>query len=419
MIKKYSLEQYLKYTLLFLCCTFYFFWLPLNKLSGVSFALLIVFSLIYVFLYDRSLLLNKVIVLSFIAVVYLYFSTWFRISILEEFARFKYSEILASFFVFIFIGLVMSLRENYKNIVFLSLVLGVLFYLALNFDAKELIRAFNGVRVDFDIRNAQHTGVVFLLIAFICLFIIEVKSKFVAITFFMLFFILMLFAQVRAIILGLVFSGFIYVLLAILYKKRTKIIQAFLFLLVVSVLIFSFQKDNVVNRMSSQSSDLQALSLYLDGKNTRLTSSVIRVRSWEVGLDWFLEKPLLGHGAGALQRLIENNNMFKNAFKGKFGHLHNSYLEILIAYGLVGFLFYFSIIVILIWDFIKKLNSQDLELLENKKFLFFIFFIPAWLVANFFESYFFYSSGVYINSLFFGYLFYINYLEDGDAPYER
>lgn len=399
-----------EFVLVVFCCFFYFFYLPISKLSSISLALLVVFGAFYFIIHRKDILSSKLFVLIFFTVVYLYLSTWVRLEIFDHPVRFKYAEDLASFFIFIFVGLSLGFNGRAKQAILYSLILGVLFYFIINFDSNDWVQAFNGVRVDFNIRNAQHTGVIFCLLAFVSLFLLNLK--YIKYVLFVAFFALMLFAQVRAIILGLAISGFIYLFLSVLFKSKRQVFYLLVSALIVALFLFLFQKENIVNRMSLDSSDLQALSLYLDGEKASTTSSVIRVMSWEIGFGWFKEKPLLGHGSGAINYLIDSNDVFKNVFKGRFGHLHNSYLELVIAYGLVGLLLYLSVAILLVYNYVKKILTYDELLIKNKDFLFLIIFLPTWLVANFFESYIFYSSGVYINSLFFGYLFYIAYMKN-------
>jgi len=57
---------------------------------------------------------------------------------------------------------------------------------------------------------------------------------------------------------------------------------------------------------------------------------------WSANWGWFKEKPLIGFGAGASDRMTE-------ALPGRgAGHPHNDYLRILVDYGLVGFVLWMS-----------------------------------------------------------------------------
>lgn len=402
-------KEIYSYFIIFLSSMMYLFWLQDNKVAGISLALLVLFSLPYVFI---NLRFNKVILLSFVAILYLYISTYYRVKFIgDDAVRFKYTEILASFFIFISVGIAMGISRYGKKIIVYSLLLGAIIYLLTIYNVADWKSVLNGSRVDFGIRNAQHSGSVFLLLFLVSLLITDLKNKAVIYTLSFLFFILMLAGQVRAILLGLVVASCIYLVFSLFSKNIKRVVYFLIFILFLVLLVFILQKDNVKNRISYKSYDLQSLSLYLDSDKIVLTSSVIRFLSWEKGVSWFLEKPLLGHGSGKLTSLIENDVLFQKQFKGKFGHLHNSYLELLIAYGLIGFLLFFSVISVLVYDFITKLRSEKESLIKNNKFIFFLFFGTVWSVANFFESYIFYSSGVYINTFFFGYLFYVAYFE--------
>jgi O-antigen ligase len=57
---------------------------------------------------------------------------------------------------------------------------------------------------------------------------------------------------------------------------------------------------------------------------------------WSANWGWFKEKPLIGFGAGASDRMTE-------ALPGRgAGHPHNDYLRILVDYGLVGFVLWMT-----------------------------------------------------------------------------
>jgi O-antigen ligase len=57
---------------------------------------------------------------------------------------------------------------------------------------------------------------------------------------------------------------------------------------------------------------------------------------WSANWGWFKERPLIGHGAGASDRLTD-----ALPFHGA-GHPHNDYLRILVDYGIVGFVLWIT-----------------------------------------------------------------------------
>lgn len=70
-----------------------------------------------------------------------------------------------------------------------------------------------------------------------------------------------------------------------------------------------------------------------------LTSSTYRLHLWRFGLHRWLERPLLGHGPGSSQILVDQAKRpeLTNPESGlAYDHLHNAYLELLNQLGLVG-----------------------------------------------------------------------------------
>jgi O-antigen ligase len=63
---------------------------------------------------------------------------------------------------------------------------------------------------------------------------------------------------------------------------------------------------------------------------------------WSANWGWFTQRPLIGHGAGASDRLTA-------ALPGRgAGHPHNDYLRILVDYGIVGFVLWMTAFIALL-----------------------------------------------------------------------
>lgn len=59
------------------------------------------------------------------------------------------------------------------------------------------------------------------------------------------------------------------------------------------------------------------------------------------GIDWFLEKPLLGHGINCFRVLSDQTLMFA----GKNFYAHNNYIELLVGVGIIGFIIYYLFLI--------------------------------------------------------------------------
>ncbi len=69
------------------------------------------------------------------------------------------------------------------------------------------------------------------------------------------------------------------------------------------------------------------------------TSIGFRLLMWQVGLERWLERPLTGWGPGSTEMLLTQSKvamLHRKSGKSLFSHLHNTYLEVLLKFGLVG-----------------------------------------------------------------------------------
>lgn len=91
------------------------------------------------------------------------------------------------------------------------------------------------------------------------------------------------------------------------------------------------------------------------GEATRYTNDAwIRLAYTKLGLNLFLQNPVLGIG-------IANANIYTNMYYGHDHYLHNNYIELLACGGLVGFLFYYSFFIYLLYTFWKCRQIRDRE----------------------------------------------------------
>lgn len=81
-------------------------------------------------------------------------------------------------------------------------------------------------------------------------------------------------------------------------------------------------------------------------------SSMIRMSLVQLGIDLFKEHPILGIG-------IDNPRLFTYAAVGQTYYLHNNYVEILSAGGLVGAIIYYSIYIRLLVSYLKRRDFND------------------------------------------------------------
>ena len=180
-------------------------------------------------------------------------------------------------------------------------------------------------------------------------------------------------------------------------------------LVLVAGLLTWSAKEIVYDRVVAENATISVL-LAGNLQDLPFSSTGIRVHSWLESLKWIAEKPVTGWGKGARSDVIKLATQFPDNIRASYGHLHNGYLEILLGFGAVGFIF-----LCLFWGVllrrIKFAADKDLYAFALYSSVFF-------LVMNMFESFLVKSSGIFAVSLFMaaGYSQYLARTADSKPP---
>ena len=167
------------------------------------------------------------------------------------------------------------------------------------------------------------------------------------------------------------FSFFILITLFIFYryKLNIKMILLNFFLLSTFITLIYLTSSNFNNRIHMIKSDV---STVLESKDYN-TSIGARIGFWIIAKEIFLENPIFG--VGIADNIKEKNHIIETekndnfSFVKKLEHFHNSYLEILTQFGIVGLFLFFSIIYNL---FKLKINNTSMNLLKNITIIIFL-----------------------------------------------
>ncbi len=270
---------------------------------------------------------------------------------------------------------------------------------------QEFQLALNNQRIDAGTMNAQHAAMIsgILLIGGLALFIQLAQSRQRKYTFALaaiylvtsgLFF---LFAtQTRGVWLGTAIASVVIIALYFFLtkKSRSRSLSKLSLLAILTVLLCGVTlalNSNLANRIHNEGSSLE---LVLEGKIDQLPldSTGVRVRSWYYAIPWIAQKPWFGWGPDGSKLIMQESAALPESLKSKFGHLHNTYLDILAQYGFFGLLLYFAL---LIWLLMHIATSYYQGAMPLSAFLFGAGTLIYWLFINFFESYIFFSSGKY------------------------
>ncbi len=271
---------------------------------------------------------------------------------------------------------------------------------------QSLSKLCAGQRVDFDIYNAQHGALFFGLVIIFCISGFSQRdpnepivswSNALLLLAGLVSLIGVVGTQGRAAILALFVCGMVAVVQTILknryiFRDTATMLKGFLVLALITGMLTWSAKEILDNRVIIEETTVQML---LSGNLEEIPfdSNGIRIHSWAQSLNWIVERPVTGWGLKARSDVIQLGGRFPDNLKAAgWGHLHNGYLEILLGFGAVGFVFLCVLWVVLLRR-IKLAASNDLYAFALYSSIFF-------LVLNMFESFFIYSSGEFTISLF-------------------
>lgn len=275
---------------------------------------------------------------------------------------------------------------------------------------QEIWHGLSGGRVDFGVRNAQHVAMLFgvLFITFCALCINDLINKSVSwfkTSLYLLLAVVSLIAviitQTRAVWLALAAVLCCFVLYCFCRSiQRGGSFKSFAILAIVLVGVFAtLSVTNLSNTFEKRiGHELSNITIALSGSDQYRsnTSTGIRLDTWYESLDWISERPVFGWGGNGRDLVVKHTDRLSEENKKIFRHLHNSYLDTLVNFGLLGLLtlvllfYYLGYITI---DLYKKKIITKTVIVTSSLLLIFTG------IVNCFESYMYYSSGTHVLAL--------------------
>tara|TARA_R110002110_G_scaffold43803_2_gene135665 strand:+ start:26248 stop:27579 length:1332 start_codon:yes stop_codon:yes gene_type:complete len=273
----------------------------------------------------------------------------------------------------------------------------------------EIARGFAGERVDFGLRNAQHTAM-FFGAAFLSLYALALsrigQQRLPRLTLALLALALLLtgagvmITQTRGIWLGTAIGIAVISLLKMRILARRRqwtaaralpiLLAATALLTLATVLAIQlFGKFEEGRGTFDQLESLEVEALQYD-------SVGIRVRYWIYGLPWILERPATGWGINGSHLISQRSEALTPELKLIYTHLHSSYLDLAAQYGLPGVLLFLGLV---LWLLLQSRRAWQRQAMPDATFLFIAGFTVFWLIINLFEAYMLYSSGRYLLNL--------------------
>jgi O-antigen ligase len=364
--------------------------------------------LLVVFIYALSLNFKKLkhekVFILLLATLIIQTASWYNsLSIIPTYASSGPAlDRLAKLFLFIPMAIVIGGREkviiSLWGAYFVALILGGLSSPTLHVD---IINAFRGYRVDFGIKNEMYSAA----FSGLCIigsihFIIEYlksrsnkKSHFILWVNFLIIFIsstILIASQSRMTYLAFVFLMITY---PMFYYKLEKNYNSKLYYLITSYIALAFlgyfiaQIPLISDRFINEFDTLKKLA-HFDFSTIPMNSSGIRINAWIESASLFIQHPFIGMGRNSAVFMFENSKLFLSYSNSEevngIRHLHNSFVEYLLFYGIAGFITILSIYWICFYNLIKyKKYIPNSSFWIKAGFL----FITYWLIINNFESF--------------------------------
>jgi O-antigen ligase len=420
LVKKYF-DQFI------FCIVFFYAFTPfISKSANSVFEIFLGIFLFYLFVKNPKYFRKDFMTKIFIMLILFQIVTWVSVKMSRPDLAYALPKIDRLGKLFLFIPVAWGLRKKTLsiNLIFITVLAGFIIALFVHSNfLSEIKSAIHGRRIDFGIKNAQHTSMVFgifLMFSFYKLVFIESFKKYnqIILNFTILLFSLagLISTQTRQTFVALFISflfTFAFIFILKIVKKRNLIMLFFLSIFLLSVL---FKLGNLDKRFeeTDKSFDILVSSL-IEGKkfdtfDDRInfyikelpnTGTGIRLKTWFVALPWIVEKPVLGWGSEARTFVIKNSEVLPKSIVKKFGHLHNYHIEIILSYGFVGFVLIWSFYIWLVGSLYKIRDC----LRENNDLYVIVIafaFVIYWLVVNCFESLNSFWTGVFMNNIVCG-----------------
>ncbi|XOZ32258.1 O-antigen ligase family protein [Halomonadaceae bacterium KBTZ08] len=172
-------------------------------------------------------------------------------------------------------------------------------------------------------------------------------------------------------------------------------------------------ENRVVDRLEINKQAITNLEHAINLEPFKESSSAVRVASWAASWEWFSERPLLGWGPGVTDDLIDQSDFFSPRFKKRFGHLHNTYLETLVATGVLGFSLIAALVFVVGWRAVQAFRSGAMP---ADALTFAATFTAFWLTVNVFESYIMFNSGHFIHACIGGFIYHFHLRQQIERP---
>lgn len=281
---------------------------------------------------------------------------------------------------------------------------------------QDWLTGLSGRRMDFGIRNAQHSSMMFGacllgLLASSCRVFsylgrgrLALRLAWLALTLVCTIGVLM--GQTRAVWLALCVAIALIVAIRLVWLAklhgarhvgRSVVIIACALAVVGFGAMYVF-KDGLGKRIEYGTASME---MVVEGNVQELPYDSVgtRIHTWVAAGEWIAERPLVGWGGEGRGLVIDHTDWLPEKIKKRFGHLHNFFLEVWVAYGLLGV---GVLAALAFWIGRGTWLAWRAGVMPGDIALFGASFFVYWMIVNQFESYNSFWTGVYVHNIVVG-----------------
>lgn len=306
---------------------------------------------------------------------------------------------LSSLFLFVLIAIWIDGSNLRRITLFSSFILSFVstaFYDI--YTNNSLSLALSGHRIDYGMHNAQFTSMLSVVVCILTVYVLAKlpgEKKVVKLALYTLgssviaFALFSLYAsQSRQVWLAVIVLLGLVPIVVVGTKHIRKLTIAYT--LLAFVLFSVFQLESVRQRVLNESTVISTL-IQGDLDNIPMTSVGIRVNSWLEASKWIAERPILGSDYNAISYVTRTAEKFQTEKLQGFGHLHNYYLEVWVAFGIVGLIFLAVFYREITVNVVNYHGKEERYLLYS--------FLIFWFIISMFESYNHKFLGLYVHTI--------------------
>lgn len=305
---------------------------------------------------------------------------------------------LSSIFLFIMIGWTLERNQKAPWELFTLSFLGLLLTFLIH--GESIFDGFHS-RAKLGFHNSQHSAMLFSLSAIIIatFFARAIKStrrsNYIAFltltTSLTLCLLAVAVTSTRAAALGLItafIAAFIFIFTQNKIANRTHALLAFAS--AGCILFLVWNTTTIQQRWERESDSVQHLLNRDISKISNTSNFGIRLYGWIESTNWIKESPIFGWGGSGRKHVVQNATTLPEKAKKNIRHLHNSFFDTLVNYGILGLLLLFATYS---WIIKESILAYKKRLVEPDIAVCVVAFFSFWFTTNLFESYLYYDSG--------------------------